>query len=234
MNYGPSSQSMDRHPHSMDRFHFSILHQSHFRPMCRPSILWASILFYVPLFSSMCHYLVLWTIVPVYGPSSQSMDRHPHSMCRFYFLILHQSHFRPMCLHSILWVSILFYVPLFRSMCLHSILWVSILFYVPLSCSMCPRSALCAIAQFYGPTSTFYVPTERRSLYQSSFGLHHPGLALPINPHLSFNSVNISLAVSSPCLMQSGMPTPSNELPARWTPGKSSAKCLSTACNLST
>src|SRR5699024_6465173 len=148
------------------------------------------------------------------------------------------------------------YVPSFDSMDLYSVLWAIISFYGPLSCSMDLYPVLCAIISFYVPSfrpmcrryqsmdrqprSMCQPPlpphkkTERRSLYQSSFGPHHPGLAPPLNPQLSFNSLNMSLAASSPCFMQSGMPTPSNELPARWTPGKSSAKCLSTACNLST
>src|SRR5699024_7836120 len=157
--YVPSYQSMDRHPRSMDRCHFSLLHQFQFRPMCLPSILWTSILFYGPSSRSMGRCSILCAVVLVYVPSYQSMDRHPRSMDRFHFSILHQFHFRPMCLPSILWASILFYVPSFRSMDLYPVLWTFILLYVPSSRSMCHHSALCAVAPIYGPSATFYVPT---------------------------------------------------------------------------
>jgi len=114
--------------------------------MCHPSILWTSILVYGPFFQSMSLHLILWTLVSAYVPSPCSMDRHPHSMDRFHFPILHQQHFRSMCHPSILWTSILFYVPLSASMCHYLVLWTNL-------------HVLCAFALFYGPTSTFYVPT---------------------------------------------------------------------------
>src|SRR5699024_11417954 len=114
--------------------------------MCLPSILWTFILFDLPLFRSMGRCSILCAVVLVYVPSYQSMDRHPRSMDRFHFSILHQFHFRPMCLPSILWTSILFYGPSFRSMDLYPVLWTFILFYVPSSRSMCHHSALCAVA----------------------------------------------------------------------------------------
>src|SRR5699024_2832530 len=201
--------------------------------MCLPSILWTFILFYVPLFRSMGLHPVLCAIIPPYVPSFDSMGLYP-----------------------VLCAVIRVYVPSFDSMGLYPVLCAVIPLYVPSSRSMCPRSALCAFIPFYVPSfppmcrhpnlwTVLHVlcanhhyhhnkKTERRLLYQSSFGPHHPGLAPPLNPQLSFNSLNMSLAASSPCFMQSGMPTPSHELPARLTPGKSSANCLSTACNLST
>src|SRR5699024_1440619 len=152
MNYGPSSQSMDRHPHSMDRFHFSILHQSHFRPMCRPSILWASILFYVPLFSSICHYLVLCTIVPFYAPSSQSMCRPPNLWTVIHLLCAVSIFSYSINLISDLCFFILFYGSLSCSMCRYSALCAFILFYGSLSCSMCLYLVLCALVQLYVPS----------------------------------------------------------------------------------
>src|SRR5690625_2171715 len=43
-------------------------------------------------------------------------------------------------------------------MCLPSILWTFILFYVPLFRSMGRCSILCAVVPIYGPSSTFYGP----------------------------------------------------------------------------